>query len=64
MLVALWFLRRRKKGDIPRAVVSLIAGISLLDALLVAGSGSFALAGVALAGFGVTLFFQRYISGT
>jgi 4-hydroxybenzoate polyprenyltransferase len=64
MLVALWFLRRRAKGDIPRAVVSLIAGISLLDALLIAGAGSLALAGVALAGFGVTLFFQRYISGT
>jgi 4-hydroxybenzoate polyprenyltransferase len=45
-------------------VVSLIAGISLLDALLIAGAGSPALAGVALAGFGVTLFFQRYISGT
>jgi 4-hydroxybenzoate polyprenyltransferase len=64
MLVALWFLRRRAKGDIPRAVVSLIAGISLLDALLIAATGSLALAGAALAGFGVTLFFQRYISGT
>ncbi len=64
MLVALWFLRRRAKGDIPRAVVSLIAGISLLDAMLIAGTGSLALAGLALAGFGVTLFFQRYISGT
>jgi 4-hydroxybenzoate polyprenyltransferase len=64
MLVALWFLRRRAKGDIPRAVVSLIAGISLLDALLIAGAGSSALAGLALAGFGVTLFLQRYVSGT
>lgn len=64
MLVALWFLRRRAKGDIPRAVVSLIAGISLLDAVLIAGAGSLALAGVALAGFGVTLVFQRYIAGT
>jgi hypothetical protein len=64
MLVALWFLRRRRKGDIPRAVVSLIAGISLLDALLIAGAGSLALAGLALAGFGVTLVFQRYIAGT
>lgn len=64
MLVALWFLRRRSKGDIPRAVVSLIAGISLLDAMLIAGTGSVALAGLALAGFGVTLFFQRYIAGT
>jgi 4-hydroxybenzoate polyprenyltransferase len=62
-LVALWFLRRRRKGDIPRAVVSLIAGISLLDAMLIAGSGAHGLALLALAGFGVTLFFQRYISG-
>jgi 4-hydroxybenzoate polyprenyltransferase len=64
MLVALWFLRRRRKGDIPRAVVSLIAGISLLDALLIGGTGSLALAGAALAGFGATLLFQRYVSGT
>lgn len=63
-LVALWFLRRRSKGDIPRAVVSLIAGISLLDALLIAASGSLALAVLALAGFGLTLGFQRYITGT
>ena len=64
MLLALWFLRRRGKGDIPRAVVSLIAGISLLDAMLIAGTGSAALASLALAGFAFTLFLQRYISGT
>ena len=64
MLVALWLLRRRAKGDIPRAVVSLIAGISLLDAMLIAGTGSLALAAIALGGFAITLFFQRYISGT
>jgi hypothetical protein len=64
VLVALWFLRRRAKGDVPRAVVSLIAGISLLDALLIAAAGAPALAVLALAGFGVTLFFQRYITGT
>jgi 4-hydroxybenzoate polyprenyltransferase len=64
MLAALWFLRRRAKGDVPRAVVSLIAGISLLDALLIAAAGAPALAAPALAGFGVTLFFQRYIAGT
>lgn len=64
MLVALWLLRRRAKGDIPRAVVSLIAGISLLDAMLIAGTGALGLAALALLGFGVTLFFQRYISGT
>jgi len=64
VLAALWILRRRRKGDIPRAVVSLIAGISLLDALLIAGAGSAGLAGFALAGFGLTLAFQRHISGT
>ncbi|HEU4644960.1 MAG TPA: UbiA family prenyltransferase [Burkholderiales bacterium] len=64
MLVALWFLRRRAKGDIPRAVVSLIAGISLLDALLIAGTGALALAACALAAFGVTLILQRHIAGT
>lgn len=64
MLVALWFLRRRAKGDIPRAVVSLIAGVSLLDALLIAGAGSTALAFAALAGFACTLFLQRYVTGT
>lgn len=63
-LVALWFLRRRRKGDIPRAVVSLIAGISLLDAMLIAGTGSVALAVLAILGFLVALFFQRYVSGT
>lgn len=64
MLWALWFLRRRRKGDIPRAVVSLIAGISLLDALLIAAHGNPGLALVALAGFGATLFLQRYVAGT
>ena len=64
MGVALWLLRRRAKGDIPRAVVSLIAGISLLDAMLIAGTGAPGLAVLALLGFAVTLFFQRYISGT
>lgn len=64
VLVALWYLRRRQRGDIPRAVVSLIAGIALLDALLIAANGSLGLALLAVAGFAVTLFFQRYISGT
>ena len=63
-LVALWFLRRRRRGDIPRAVVSLIAGISLLDALLIAAAGALPLAALALAAFAVTLFLQRYVSGT
>jgi hypothetical protein len=62
--VALWFLRRRQPGDVPRAVVSLIAGISLLDALLIAGAGAAGVAWLAVAGFGLTLAGQRFVAGT
>lgn len=65
ILVALRFIRRRGPGDIPRAVVSLIAGISLVDAVLIAAAGaSLGPVLLALAGFGLTLFLQRWISGT
>ncbi len=64
MGLALWLIRRRNPGDIPRAVVSLIAGISLYDAMLIAGTGNTALAGLALLGFFVTLGLQRYVAGT
>ena len=62
--VALWFLRRRQPGDVPRAVVSLIAGIALLDAVLIAGAGALSLAWLAVAGFGLTLVLQRFVAGT
>jgi 4-hydroxybenzoate polyprenyltransferase len=62
--VALWFLRRRQPGDVPRAVVSLIAGISLLDAVLIAGAGEFSTAWLAVAGFALTLVLQRFVAGT
>jgi 4-hydroxybenzoate polyprenyltransferase len=61
---ALWLLRRRKPGDVPRAVVSLIAGISLLDAMLLAGAGHMLFACLAVVAFGITLALQRWISGT
>jgi 4-hydroxybenzoate polyprenyltransferase len=64
VLVALYLIRRRGPGDIPRAVVSLIAGISLLDAMLVAASGAGLLALVCVAGFGLTLAAQRFVAGT
>ena len=64
MGLALWLIRRRNPGDIPRAVVSLIAGISLFDAMLIAGTGNLGLAGLALLGFFVTLGLQRYVAGT
>ncbi len=63
-LYALWLLRRRKPGDVPRAVVSLIAGISLLDAMLLAGSGHVLFACLAGVAFVITLGLQRWISGT
>jgi len=62
--VALWLLRRRQSGDIPRAVVSLIAGISLVDALFLAVAGWPGAAVLALACFATTLVLQRWISGT
>ena len=62
--VALWFLRRGQPGDVPRAVISLIAGISLLDAVLIAGVGNFADAWLAVLGFALTLVLQRFVPGT
>ena len=61
---ALWLLRRRRPGDVPRAVVSLIAGISLLDALFLAIAGRPMATLLALACFAATLAMQRWISGT
>ena len=64
MGLALWLVKRRQPGDIPKAVVSLIAGISLLDALLIAGTGALWLGGLAVLGFFLTLGLQRFVAGT
>jgi len=61
---ALNYLRRRRPGDVPRAVVSLIAGISLLDAVFLSAAGAVGAAGVAVLGFLLTLALQRFIAGT
>jgi 4-hydroxybenzoate polyprenyltransferase len=63
-LVALYFLRRRSKGDVPRAVVSLIAGISLVDAVFLAAAGAGGAALVSGSCFLLTLTLQRWVSGT
>ena len=63
-LFALSFLWRRRPGDVPRAVVSLIAGMSLLDALLIAGTGAVATAWLAVVCFALTLALQRLVPGT
>jgi 4-hydroxybenzoate polyprenyltransferase len=57
-------LVRPGRRDIRRAVVSLIAGISLLDAVLIAGAGDPAHAVWAVLGFTLTLAFQRWVPGT
>ena len=61
---SLWFLRRRRPGDIPRAVVGLLAGISLLDAGLIAGTGALGPAALATVGALATLALQRLVTGT
>jgi 4-hydroxybenzoate polyprenyltransferase len=51
-------------GAVSRAVGMLIAGISLVDAVMLARSGAVAPALVAMAGFPATLLLQKYIPGT
>lgn len=64
VLIALRMLFRRAKGDVPRAVVTMIAGISLYDAVLIAGFGHPILALLSVVGFALTLLLQRVVSGT
>lgn len=61
---ALWLLRRRRSGDIRRAVVAMIAGIALLDAMFLALAGRPEAAPLALACFVATLVLQRWVRGT
>ncbi len=55
---------RRGPGDIPRAVGGMIAGIALLDGVLIAAMGQTETVIVCVAGFALTLAFQRFIPGT
>ncbi|MCK6545222.1 UbiA family prenyltransferase [Myxococcota bacterium] len=57
-------LVRKEAGAIGRAVVALLTGISLVDAVLLATEGHKLLALLAIAGFGATLALQRWIRGT
>lgn len=61
---ALSLLFRRRAGDVPRAVVSLIAGIALYDAALMVAAGASGLAMLALVAFVLTLALQRLAPGT
>ncbi|MFT4726166.1 MAG: hypothetical protein ACI9UN_000661 [Granulosicoccus sp.] len=64
LVVALRFILRRQTGDIPRAVVSMIAGISLIDAMFIASSSNLIWASIAVVGFLATLVLQKWVSGT
>ena len=64
LLYSLSLLRRRARGDVPRAVVTLIAGMSVLDGVMLAGSGHVVPAVFAVAAFLLTLVLQRWVSGT
>ena len=65
VVYALSFLYRTEGRSIPRTVISLIAGISLLDALAIASTGApTVLVAVVVAGFVLTLLFQRIVPGT
>lgn len=64
VVAAIWRLVRRGPGDVPRAVVTLIAGIALYDAALIAAAGLPILAFIAAMGFALTLTLQRLAPGT
>jgi 4-hydroxybenzoate polyprenyltransferase len=61
---AVLLLKARAAGNIPRAVIRLIAGISLLDALLLSSHGSLVAAGVAVGCFAATMGMQTVVRGT
>jgi hypothetical protein len=61
---ALRYLWRRRPGDVPRAVGALLAGISLLDAVIIAGAGSAAIAWLTAAAFLLNLGLQRFVAAT
>lgn len=70
VLFVLWvahsisYIYRRRGRDIGAGVGRLIAGISLVDGLVLASVGAAFGLVVALLAFGTTWFFQRYIKGT
>jgi hypothetical protein len=70
LLLAAWvihslrFLRQGPQRAVPQAVVRLIAAISLLDALLIASTGTLLGAAIAAACCATTRVFQRVVPGT
>ena len=63
-LSAIHLVKRRMPGDVGRAVVLLIAGISLIDALFLLKMGNTGGSVLAIAAFALTLALQRVVPGT
>jgi len=61
---AMNLLRRRARGDVPRAVVTLIAGMSVLDGVVLAAGTHLLASSLALVAFALTLALQKWVSGT
>ena len=61
---ALSFLLTKSRRSVPRAVVGLIAGLCLWDAVLVASTGQMRLAALCVVGLAATIRLQRWVSGT
>lgn len=64
VVFALSHLGWQRRIDVPRTVVSLIAGIALVDGLAVAGAGHPFLALACVLAFVTTLGLQRWVPGT
>lgn len=64
VVVSLWRLRSSAPGKIGQVVVSLIAGIALVDSAFAAAFGHVQVALIACGCFGLTLLLQRWIRGT
>jgi 4-hydroxybenzoate polyprenyltransferase len=64
VVYSLRFLWHQRRRSIPAAVVRLIAGIALVDAMLINGAGLLWLAGIAVSLCSMTRAFQRLIPGT
>lgn len=61
---SLGFVYQQRPPAFGRAIASLIAGISLLDGLLLATHGEWIAVGIALVAFVATIVLQRWIRGT
>jgi 4-hydroxybenzoate polyprenyltransferase len=64
VLTAVRLLRGSERDRFPRAVTALIAAISLVDALAIAGAGAPGTALIASLGWPATLALQRWVRGT